>query len=250
MGRHGRASQIRPDLAFWFDPVCPFAWLTSEWVRQVADAKDYRVEWKLISLRILNAHRDYAAEFPPQYPTIHEAGLKLLRVAAAVRAKEGPEPLGALYREFGSRIHDVEHPGGYDLGLAKLVTAAGTAPMLAAVGLPRDYAEALEDTAWDDALRAETEHALSLTGKDVGTPIIQVDPPTGIAFFGPVISRRPSPEEAVELWDAVLTLARFPGFAELKRSLREQPQLPAGGVAENEIGKLEDWHGGSRRLKR
>ncbi|MDQ3464727.1 MAG: hypothetical protein M3500_08545, partial [Actinomycetota bacterium] len=86
-----------------------------------------------------------------------------------------------------------------------------------------------------------------LTGKDVGTPIIHFEPPDGVAFFGPVISRLPSEDEAVGLWDNVLGLARFPGFAELKRSLRELPQLRGLGVGEDEVGVQDDWHGGSRR---
>jgi hypothetical protein len=102
----------------------------------------------------------------------------------------------------------------------------------------------------DAAIQAETDEALSLTGKDVGTPILHFRPPEGVAFFGPVISRLPSEEEAVELWDHVVALAGFPGFAELKRSLRERPQLPAFGVRPGATGQEEDWHGGSRRLKR
>lgn len=235
MGRHGRPTDEHYDLNFWFDPVCPFAWLTSTWVRQVAAARDYRVEWKLISLHLLNAHRDYDKEFPPEYPAIHGAGLRLLRVAAAVRAKEGPEPLGALYAALGARIHDVEHPEGI-AGSAAVAEPAPVLEILNEVGLSPDYAAALEDTSWDAEIGAETDLALSLTGKDVGTPIIQVDPPGGVAFFGPVISRQPSPGDAVELWDAVLTLAHYPGFAELKRSMREQPQLRSFGVTEDEIG--------------
>ena len=92
--------------------------------------------------------------------------------------------------------------------------------------------------------------ALSLTGKDVGTPILHIAPPEGAAFFGPVISRVPSDEDALRLWDHVVGLATFPGFAEMKRSLRELPQLRALGVAEDEVGRTEDWHGGSRRLKK
>lgn len=248
MGRHGRPAGEGYDLSFWFDPVCPFAWLTSTWVRQVAAARDYRVEWKLISLRLLNAHRDYDKEFPPEYPAIHGAGLRLLRVAAAARAKEGPEPIGALYAAFGARIHDIEYPEGTS-GAVVLAEPGPVLEVLAEVGLSGGYADALEDTAWDEEIGAETDLALSLTGKDVGTPIIQVDPPEGVAFFGPVISRHPSPESAVELWDAVLTLARYPGFAELKRSMRERPQLRAMGVSDAEVGLLEDWHGGSRRHK-
>ena len=86
-----------------------------------------------------------------------------------------------------------------------------------------------------------------MTGRDVGTPIIQFQPPAGIAFFGPVISRLPSAAEAVPLWDNVLGLASFPGFAELKRSLRERPQLRSFGVDPGQAGVQEDWHAGSRR---
>jgi hypothetical protein len=99
-------------------------------------------------------------------------------------------------------------------------------------------------------VQAETDEALALTGRDVGTPIIHVRPPTGVAFFGPVISRLPSEEDAVRLWDHVVGLASFPGFAELKRSLRALPQLRGLGVEPDEVGVQEDWHGGSRRLKR
>jgi hypothetical protein len=99
-------------------------------------------------------------------------------------------------------------------------------------------------------LRAETDEALGLTGKDVGTPIIHFEPPGGIAFFGPVISRLPSEQEAGQLWDHVVGLASFGGFAELKRSLRERPQLASFGVTVDEVGAQEDWHGGSRRQKK
>jgi hypothetical protein len=89
-----------------------------------------------------------------------------------------------------------------------------------------------------------------LTGKDVGTPIIHFQPPTGVAFFGPVISRLPNPDNAARLWDHVVALAGFPGFAELKRSLRERPQLASFGVDPDSVGEQEDWHGGSRRTKK
>ena len=122
--------------------------------------------------------------------------------------------------------------------------------MLAGLGLPAGLADALEDTSRDAVVQAETDAALALTGKDVGTPILQFSPPDGKAFFGPVISRLPSDEDAVRLWDHVVGLAGFDGFAELKRSLRELPQLRALGVAEDEVGVQEDWHAGSRRQKK
>ena len=235
------------DLHFWFDPVCPFAWMTSKWVRLVAEQRDYSVDWLPISLRLLNAHIDYDSHFPPEYERGHTAGLRMLRVAERARAEQGPEAVGRLYEAYGNRIF--EAPPGQDvpamLDRGELVPAA-----LTEAGLPVDLAGALEDDSWDGGIQTSTDRALSLTGKDVGTPILHFQPPHGVAFFGPVISRLPKPEEAVELWDHVVGLASFAGFAELKRSLRELPQLPALGVSKDEAGVTEDWHGGSRRLKK
>ena len=111
-------------------------------------------------------------------------------------------------------------------------------------------ADALDDRSLDSIIQAETDGALSHTGKDVGTPIIHFEPPEGVAFFGPVISRLPSRGEAAQLWDHVVALASFPGFAELKRSLRERPQLRSFGITDADAGVEEDWHGGSRRQKK
>jgi 2-hydroxychromene-2-carboxylate isomerase len=234
------------DLHFWFDPVCPFAWLTSTWVRTVAARRDYTVEWRLISLRLLNRHVDYAARFPPEYEAGHTAGLRLLRVAARARAEHGPAALGPLYAAMGARIFESDHvPDEAERGRAALVE-----PVLADTGLPTELADALDDDRYDAEIQADTDEALRLTGKDVGTPILHFEPPDGAAFFGPVISRPPDEDAAEELWDHVVGLARFPGFAELKRSLRERPQLPAFGVRPGEVGLQEDWHGGSRRKHR
>jgi len=238
------------DLHFYFDPVCPFAWMTSKWVRKVVAQREYSVDWRFISLRLINAEVDYDAHFPPEYEAGHTAGLKLLRVAARVRAEHGREAVGPLYAAMGAYVFDSQ-PAGEDLADRLLRDPAGVVhPLLAEAGLPPECADALEDSTWDAGLRAETEHALSLTGKDVGTPIIHVEPPDGVAFFGPVISRLPNDEDAVQLWEHVVALARFPGFAELKRSLRELPQLRGLGVSDAEVGRQEDWHGGSRRQKK
>jgi hypothetical protein len=234
------------DLHFYFDPVCPFAWMTSKWVRQVAAQRDYAVDWRFISLRLLNAHIDYAAHFPADYEAGHTDGLRLLRVAARARAEHGRTAVAALYEAFGRRIFEVEQPPRS--GLRGTPDLAG--PALVEAGLPADLTEALDDASWDVEIQAETDEALTLTGKDVGTPILHFRPPEGVAFFGPVISRLPDDADAAALWDHVVGLATFPGFAELKRSLREQPQLPSFGVRPGEVGKEEDWHGGSRRLKR
>ncbi|WP_347058429.1 hypothetical protein ABC795_17025 [Blastococcus sp. HT6-30] len=235
------------DLRFWFDPVCPFAWMTSKWVRMVAEQREYAVEWRFISLRLLNAHIDYDAHFPPEYEAGHTAGLRLLRMAARTREEHGPDAVGPLYAALGAQIFETPNEPGHEV---RRGTREFVEPILAEVGLPADLAAALDDDSWDTALRAETDEALALTGKDVGTPILHFRPPEGVAFFGPVISRLPGEDEAVALWDHVVGLASFPGFAELKRSLRERPQLPAFGVRPGESGVQEDWHGGSRRQKK
>lgn len=237
------------DLHFYFDPVCPFAWMTSKWVRMVAAQRDYRVDWRFVSLRILNAHIDYASHFPPEYEAGHTAGLRLLRMMTRVRAEHGRAAVGSLYEAIGTHIfdtrHDVDPLTAAAQGAERLV-----APLLADAGLPADLVRALDDATLDEQVRAETHEALSLTGRDVGTPILHFQPPEGTAFFGPVISRLPDPDDAITLWDHVIGLAEFAGFAELKRSLRELPQLAGLGVDVGEVGKQEDWHAGSRRLKR
>lgn len=237
------------DLHFYFDPVCPFAWMTSKWVRTVAAQRDYRVDWRFISLRILNAHIDYAAHFPESYEEGHTAGLRLLRVFAQVRREQGRDAVGPLYEAIGTRIfdtsRDVDPLSASDQGSRRMLE-----PLLREVGLAAEFVDALEDTSLDQEIRAETEEALALTGRDVGTPILHFQPPGGTAFFGPVVSRLPSADQAGELWDHVIALASFPGFAEMKRSLRERPQLASFGVDTESVGKQEDWHGGSRRLKK
>lgn len=236
------------DLHFYFDPICPFAWLTSKWVRIVAGERDYRVDWRFISLRLLNANVDYATHFPAGYSDQHTAGLRLLRVAARLRAERGPGAVASFYAALGTAIFDTprEQPlSGRDQG-----TREFTEQVLRAVALPAELADALDDTTFDDVIGAETEEALTLTGRDVGTPILHFQPPDGTAFFGPVISRLPDPQDAVALWDHVTALAGFGGFAELKRSLREQPQLAGLGFDPSSIGVEEDWHAGSRRRKK
>jgi len=236
------ASDPSYDIEFFWDPVCPFAWITSRWLVKVAEQTDYKVDWRFISLRILNKDKDYATEFPPEYEHGHTAGLRFLRVAAAVRADLGREPMAALVDHYGTSYWDQPQGSGMR---SHLSTTEHATEVLTAAGLPTSYAEALDDTSFDDLLNAETELALSRTGRDVGTPIITFQPPDGLSFFGPVISRVPSDEDAVPLWDAVTKLASFPGFAEMKRSLREKPQLNIlGGLSEQP--DQEDWTGGHR----
>jgi hypothetical protein len=209
------------DVEFFWDPVCPWAWLTSRWVAEVARLRNLEVDWRFICLRLLNDDKDYEKDFPAGYIAGHGSGQKLLRVAAAVRATEGRRRMGELYTQFGGDIHVrgrrhdiVDH---YE---------AGFPDYLRSVGLEEPYVGAANDGSLDAVLQAETDEALSRTGKDVGTPIISFtrDGATH-SFFGPVISRVPRGEEALRLWDAVWEVATFPGLAELKRTLRERPQL-------------------------
>jgi 2-hydroxychromene-2-carboxylate isomerase len=242
-----RAMSADCDLNFYFDPVCPFAWMTSKWVRMVAGQRDYRVDWRFISLRLLNANVDYATHFPEHYEEEHTAGLRLLRVFARVREEKGRTAIGPLYSAVGDRLFETPGDG---LSAAALGTRELLEPLLRAGGFPTEWAGALDDASYDDEILAEAEEALGLTGRDVGTPILHFQPPDGTAFFGPVISRLPSEDDAGRLWDHVIGLAGFPGFAELKRSLRERPQLASFGVDPETVGKEEDWHGGSRRTKK
>lgn len=231
------------DIEFFWDPVCPFAWITSRWVEKVAAQTNYEVDWRFISLRILNKEKDYATEFPPEYEFGHTAGLRMLRVAAAIREEMGRKPLASLVTAYGQSYWD--QPKGSEVR-HQLSTPEHATAVLEAAGLPTRFVTELDNTDWDALLDSETELALSRTGRDVGTPIITFQPPEGLSFFGPVISRIPSDEEAVPLWDAVTTLAAFPGFAEMKRSMREVPQLNIAGTLDA-APKQEDWQGGHRR---
>ena len=213
------------DLHFYFDPVCPFSWLTSQWVRSVAAQRDYEVEWRFLSLRLLNRHVDYDTHFPPDAESSHTAGLQLLRVAARARAEHGVPAVGALYASLGAQLWQGP-PDERDLpSRIRPVVAAS----LGECGLPRDLAGALSDSSWDAGLQAETDQALALVGEGGGTPVLHFSPPSGNAFCGPVISRLPEKDRAVQLWDSVVALAGFPGFTALRRDASEPPQLPATG---------------------
>jgi 2-hydroxychromene-2-carboxylate isomerase len=215
----GRLLRSMADIEFFLDPICPWAWITSRFVTEVSEQTDLDITWRFISLRMVNEEKDYEKDFPKGYPLLHGTGSAMLRVAAAARDHGGNDAVAALYTEYGQRLH-IEGASfklwkGEDTG--DLVT-----PSLEAAGLPVGLAAAADDASWDDVLRAETDTALSRTGKDVGTPIITFDTnrPEETSLFGPVINRIPRGREAVELWDALLVVATTPGLAELKRSLR------------------------------
>ena len=220
------------DIEFFFDPLCPWAWITSRFVVEVAEQRDLEVEWRFISLAILNAPKFAAddeavanggtAELPPQYREISAMGTRLLRVAAAVRDEYDNAAVARFYTAAGDILHTHGRSAalwtGEDPG--DVVTEA-----IADADLPAELIAASEDPRWDEVLQAETALALSRTGDDVGTPIITFDTsrPEEASLFGPVINRIPRGDEALELWDALLVIARTPGIAELKRSLRGAP---------------------------
>lgn len=215
------------DLEFFFDPVCPFCWVTSQWVRNVIKIRPLTVTWRPLSLRLLNEPIGYEGK-PEGYPDAHQRGLEMLRVAAAVRESRGPAVLGDLYQAFGSSVWETPSSDGqtFEGVLAETAQPRDLGAILTNAGLPSHFAVTAEGNDYDEQLRAETQEAVDRAGGDVGTPILSFDPPNGPAFFGPVIDKPPEGEDAGKLWDAVTTLARWPGFAELKRGLRSFPVTP------------------------
>ena len=206
------------DLEFFWDPGCPWAWITSRWVVNVQAEKPLDVDWRFIALRFVNDERDYAVEFPPGYERRHNRGLALLRVAAAARTEIGPHAVLPLYTAYGRRIHVEQDGESFD-------RPGAVEAVLGALGYPAELASAAGTTEYDELIRSETDEALDRCGGDIGTPVLSFTPPHGPSFFGPVISRAPRGQEALELWDAVTTLGANPWFSELKRSTRGRPQF-------------------------
>jgi hypothetical protein len=215
-----------PDLELFFDPVCPFCWQTSKFVRQVQRLEGLEVGYRFISLRFLNEPLGYAGR-PRHYPEVHRQGTRLLRVAAATREEHGDAAVGELYRHMGEHLWEVDPPEGegFEAILAFQAPGPDLEAILEAAGLPLELAEAADREHHDELIRAETQEALERAGEDVGTPVLSFRPPDGPAFFGPVISELPADEDAVELYRSIAALARWPGFAELKRSLRTFPDV-------------------------
>lgn len=214
------------DVEVYFDPVCPFCWQTSKWLRQVQRLKGLDIAYRFISLRFLNEPIGYE-ERGETYAEAHRQGTRLLRVAAAVRESEGHEAVGRLYKAMGQRLWESDVPGIEEFDDVLAHHAAGTdiPAILREVGLSEEFASAADEDTYDPILREETAMALERAGEDVGTPILSFSPPDGPAFFGPVISDLPADEDAVELYDAIVRIATWPGFAELKRSLRTLPDV-------------------------
>ncbi|MBQ6641376.1 MAG: DsbA family protein [Saccharopolyspora sp.] len=218
------------DLEFFFDPLCPFCWVTSRWVVEVQRQRTLAVRWRPLSLAILNEDISYEQrkQASPAYPDSHVRGLEMLRVVHAARERAGPERVGDLYTALGELVWDSEAPQGddFDAVMQEMARHRDLRPALERAGLPADLAEAADDADRDADLRAETFEGVDRCGGGVGTPILSFAPPDGPALFGPVVDSPPAGTDALRLWSAVETLATWPGFAELKRNLRSFPDTP------------------------
>ncbi len=204
------------DLDFFFDPGCPWAWITSRWVSEVRKQRNYEVSWKFISLAMVNDDIGYA-EGSERYQLIHKANLAALRVASVARALAGNDGVDKFYTAIGTTLYVEKNRGDFDTNPHGFLSS-----VLNRHSLPIAWADAFDDETHTPIIRYETDMALSRTGKFVGTPILTFHPGTSNegSFFGPVISKSPRGAEAVKLWDAVETIATTSGMAELKRSLR------------------------------
>jgi 2-hydroxychromene-2-carboxylate isomerase len=192
---------------FWFDPICPWAWIASRWLLEVAQLRPVRPRWHVMSLSVLNEGKH---DLPERYKELLVKGWGPVRVVVAAEQKAGPEILGPLYTALGTRFHHEKAP----LERATIEAA------LAEVDLPASLADAMDSTDFDEALRASHADGMDRVGYEVGTPVISVN---GTSFFGPVMSPIPRGPAAAALWDGVMLVAKTDGFFELKRSRTRDP---------------------------
>jgi len=207
------AAPERHEVDLWFDPLCPWAWLTSRWMLEVATVRPVDIRFHLMSLHTLNADRDISAEYRAKI----DVGRNIGRVVMAAAKEHGDVILAPLYTALGRRLHNEQRPPEQAL----------VAEALAEVGLPADLLAAWDSADLDALVEASHTEGQRRVGLDVGTPIISVE---GVSFFGPVVTPAPTGEAAGLLWDGVLLVASTPGFYELKRTREERPRFDVGAV--------------------
>ncbi|MFY1676891.1 MULTISPECIES: DsbA family protein [unclassified Streptomyces] len=207
---------VKTPVDFWFDPLCPWAWMTSRWVLEVEKLRDIEIRWHLMSLAVLNEER--LDELPDRYRAMMETeAWGPVRVVIAAQEEHGAEVLGDLYTAIGTRAHNRREGIGKDTVVAALRE----------VGLPESLMGHWDATPYEAQLRASHKEGIDLVGQDVGTPVVALPGPDGepIAFFGPVVTPTPLGEEAARLWDGAVAVASVPGFYELKRTRTKGPDF-------------------------
>jgi len=207
-------SETRSTAEFFFDPLCPWAWMTSRWMLEVEKVRPVDVRWKVMSLAVLNENR--LDELPAEYREMLETqAWGPVRVVVAAQQLHGDEVVGKLYTALGTRFHNNgEGP-----------TREAIAGALKDVGLPEDLVEYADKDTYDTELRASHKEGIDKVGQEVGTPVIAVPGADGeqVAFFGPVVTPAPKGEAAARLWDGTLLVASTPGFYEIKRTRTQGP---------------------------
>lgn len=193
---------------FWFDPVCPWAWMSSRWILEMAKVREVSPRFHVMSLAVLNEGRD----LPDNYQDLMAKAWGPVRVCIAAEAGHGNDVVLPLYTALGTRIH----PGGREPDRELIVEA------LKEAGLPAELADAADSNEWDEKVRTSHHDGMDRVGMDVGTPVISVE---GVSFFGPVVTPAPKGEVAGKLWDGVVLVAATPGFYELKRTRDEGPNF-------------------------